>query len=87
MVKMVHWANNVENHSVKHFYHRRHTSIIYAIFVCLPQVGVLLKQLKRRITQTMAHDSPRTLVFCCQISQRNSTGVTLTEVPNADGVG
>ena len=34
------------------------------------------KTVKRRITQTTPHDSPRTLVFCCQRSPRNSTGVT-----------
>ena len=31
---------------------------------------------KRRITQTTPHDSPGTLVFCCQRSPRNSTGIT-----------
>ena len=31
---------------------------------------------KRRITQTTPHDSPGTLVFWCQTSPRNSTGVT-----------
>ena len=31
---------------------------------------------KRRITQTTPHDSPGTLVFWCQRSPRNSTGVT-----------
>jgi len=31
---------------------------------------------KRRITQTTPHDSPWTLVFCCQRYPRNSTGVT-----------
>ena len=36
------------------------------------------KTAKRRITQTTPHDSPETLVFCCQRSPspRNSTGVT-----------
>ena len=31
---------------------------------------------KRRITQTTPHDSPETLVFWCQRSTRNSTGIT-----------
>ena len=31
---------------------------------------------KRRLTQTTPHDSPGTLVFWCQRSPRNSTGVT-----------
>jgi len=34
------------------------------------------KTAKRRITQTTSHDSPKSLVFCCQRSLRNSTGVT-----------
>ena len=34
------------------------------------------KTAKRRITQTTPHDSPGTLVFRCQRSPRNSTGVT-----------
>ena len=34
------------------------------------------KTAKRRITQTTRHDSPGTLVFGCQRSPRNSTGVT-----------
>ena len=34
------------------------------------------KTAKQRITQTAPHDTPGTLVFCCQISPLNSTGVT-----------
>ena len=34
------------------------------------------KTAKRRITQTTPHDTPATLVFWCQRSPRNSTGVT-----------
>ena len=34
------------------------------------------KTAKRRITQTTPHDTPGTLVFWCQRSPRNSTGVT-----------
>jgi len=34
------------------------------------------KKAKRRITQTTPHDTPGTLVFWCQRSPRNSTGVT-----------
>ena len=34
------------------------------------------KTAKRRITQTTPHDSPGTLVFGCQRSPRNSTGVS-----------
>ena len=37
------------------------------------------KTAKRRITQTTPHDTPGTLVFWCQRSPRNSTGVTLYE--------
>ena len=45
------------------------------------------KTAKRRITQTTPHDSPGTLVFCCQRSPRNSTGSPPTGAPNAGGVG
>ena len=45
------------------------------------------KTAKGRITQTTPHDSPGTLVFWCQRSLRNSTGVTPTRAPNAGGVG
>ena len=34
------------------------------------------KTAKRRITKTAPHDSPGTLVYWCQRSPRNSTGVT-----------
>jgi len=34
------------------------------------------KTAKGRITQTTPHDTTGTLVFCCQRSPRNSTGVT-----------
>ena len=34
------------------------------------------KTAKRRITQTTSHDSTGTLVFGCQRSPRNSTGIT-----------
>jgi len=37
------------------------------------------KTAKRRITQTTPHDSPGSLVFWCQRSPRNSTGVTAYE--------
>jgi len=36
----------------------------------------LYQTAKRRITQTMPHDSPGTLVFWCWKSQQNSNGVT-----------
>jgi len=35
-----------------------------------------IKTTKRRITQTKPHDSPMTLVFWCQRSQRNSNWIT-----------
>ena len=37
------------------------------------------KTAKRRITQTTPHDIPGTIVFWCQRSPRNSTGVSLYE--------
>ena len=45
------------------------------------------KTAKRRITQTTPHDSPGTLVFWCQRSPRNSTGITPCGAPNTGGVG
>ena len=45
------------------------------------------KMTKRRITQTPPHDTPGSLVFWCQRSPQNSTGVTPTGAPNAGGVG
>ena len=44
------------------------------------------KTAKRRITKTTPHDTPGTLVFWCQRSPRNSTGVTPTGAPNAGAV-
>jgi len=44
------------------------------------------KTAKRRITQTTPHDTPGTLVFWCQRSPRNSTGVLPTKAPNTGGV-
>jgi len=50
------------------------------VSVCLSQVGSSIKMAKRRIPQTTPRDSPGTLVFWCQRSPRNSTGVTLYDV-------
>ena len=44
--------------------------------VCVCQSRSSTKTAKRRITQTTSHDSPGTLVFLCQRSPQNSTGVT-----------
>ena len=44
------------------------------------------KTAKRRITQTTPYDSPGTLVFGCQRSPRNSTGITPCGAPNTGGV-
>jgi len=49
------------------------------VFVCVrPSVTSRssTKTAKRRITQTTPHDTPGSLVFWCQRSPRNSTGVT-----------
>ena len=62
---------------------RCHASAVLAMGLC-PSVSVCLsvtsrcstKTAKRRITQTTPHDAPGTLVFWCQRSPRNSTGVT-----------
>ena len=61
-------------------------SVCVCLSVCLSQAGVLLKRQKRRITQTTPHDTQGSLVFCCQRSPRNSTGVTPTRAPNAGRV-
>jgi len=44
------------------------------------------KTAKRRITKITLHDSSGTLVFWCQRSPRNSTGVIPYGAPNAGGV-
>jgi len=64
---------------------RCYTSVVLAMAVC-PSVCLSVrlsvtnwcstKTAKRRITQTTPHDSSGTLVFWCQRSPRNSTGVT-----------
>ena len=58
---------------------RCYASAVLATGLCL-SVSVTsqssTKTAKRRITKTTLHDSPGTLVFWCQRSQRNSTGVT-----------
>ena len=59
---------------------QRYASTIYAVFMCLSVCLSITSQCstktaKRRITQTTPHDSPWTLVFCCQKSWRNSNGV------------
>ena len=63
-------------------------SVCLSICVCLSVTSrCSTKTAKRRITQTTPHDTPGTLVFCCQRSPRNSPGVTPTRAPNAGGVG
>ena len=62
---------------------RCNASAVLAMGLC-PSVCLCLsvtsrcstKTAKRRITQITPHDSPGILVFCCQRSPRNSTGVT-----------
>jgi len=62
---------------------RCYASAVLAMGLC-PSVSVCLsvtsrystKTAKGRITQTTPHDTPGTLVFWCQRSPRNSTGVT-----------
>ena len=52
-------------------------SVSVCLSVCLSVTSrCSTKTTKRRITQTTPHDSPGTLVFWCQRSPRNSTGVT-----------
>jgi len=49
--------------------------------------GSFTRTAKRRITQTTPHDTPGSLVFWCQRSPRNSTGITPYEALNAGGGG
>jgi len=77
--------NNCQNQPI--FTARCYASAVLAMSLC-PSVCVSLsvsvsvtsrcstKTAKRRITQRTPHDSPGTLVFGCQRSPRNSTGVT-----------
>jgi len=62
---------------------RCYASAVLAMGLCLSVCLCLsvtsrssTKTAKRRITRTTPHDSPGTLVFWCQRSPRNSTGVT-----------
>jgi len=80
----------------QHFYRAMPASAVLAMALCpsvCPSVCLSVtsrcstKTAKRRITQTKPYDSPGTLVFGCQRSPRNSTGVTPTRAPNAGGVG
>ena len=55
-------------------------SVSVSVCVCLSVTSrCSTKTAKYRITQTTPHDTPGTLVFWCQRSPRNSTGVTLYE--------
>ena len=57
-------------------------------FVALSRGRHLYSEAKRRITQTMLHNSLTTLIFCCQRSLQNSNGVTpKTELLNAGWLG
>ena len=75
---------------------RCHASAVLAMGLCLCLcLSVCLsvtsrsstKTAKRRITETKPHDSPGTLVFWCQRSPRNSTGVTPYEGAECRGGG
>ena len=68
-------------------------AVIVCLSVCLSiplsQVGARqcsTKMYKRRITQTMPHDSRGTLVFWCRKSCQNSNGVTHNGGTNANVV-
>ena len=54
-----------------------HDPVSVRPYVCLSVTSrSSTKTAKRRITQIIPHDSPGNLVFWCQRSPRNSTGVT-----------
>ena len=64
-----------------------HRPVSVSVCLCLSvTIRCSTKTTKRRITQTTPHDSPGTLVFWCQRSPRNSTGVAPTRAPNAGRV-
>ena len=52
-----------------------HGHVFVCVCVCLSVTSLSHVTAKRRITQTTPHDSPGTLVFWCQRSPRNSSGV------------
>ena len=75
---------------------RRYASAVLAVIVCLsvcPSVRPSVtsrsctKMAKPRIRLTTQYDSPKTLVFRCQKSWRNSHDITPTRAPNRGGVG
>jgi len=56
---------------------QRYASAVLAMGLCLSVTSrSSTKTAKRRITQTTPHDSPGNLVFWCQRSLWNSTGIT-----------
>jgi len=69
-----------------------YVSTVYAIIMCMcvcpSHAGIYcIKTLSYHIiTQTIPHNSPRTLAFLCQIYLLNSNGVPLMGAPNAGGV-
>ena len=72
---------------------QRHASAVYAVVMCLSVCLSFTSRCstetaKRRITQTMPHDSRGTLDFWCRRSRQNPNVVTpvTVEVPNAGGV-
>ena len=80
-----HLSQHLPDRSSPIFTARCYASAVLAMGLCLSvSVRVRLsvtsrsstKTAKHRITQTTQHDSPGTLVFWCQRSPRNSTGVT-----------
>ena len=58
-------------------WHMPSSCVCLCVCVCVSvTLRYCIKMAKRRITQTTPHDSPMTLVFWCQISWRNSNGIT-----------
>ena len=54
-----------------------HGHVSVRVCLCLSVTSrCYTKTAKRRITETTPHNTTGTLVFCCQRSPRNSTGVT-----------
>jgi len=73
------------------FIRRRCACTVYAVTLYLSVrlsvvSGYCTKIDKRRITQTMMHNSRQTLVFLCRRFWWYSVGVTWARVPNTGGV-
>jgi len=61
---------------VSHFSARRWLGVCQSVCPSVSDKPALYQTAKHRITQAKPYDNPGTLVFLCQRSQLNSSGVT-----------